>query len=437
MAFLALVLIVVLAFVSLVLVVKNVLYVSDPNEVLIFSGRTRMAGDREVGYRISKGGRTLRVPLLEVVDRMDLTNMTIELAVTGAYTRGGIPLVIQGVANIKVPGEEPLIHNCLERFLGYSRQQIMEVAKQTLEGNLRGVLATLTPEQINQDKEAFATKLTEEAEHDLDKLGLVLDTLKIQNVSDEVGYLSAIGRMRSAHVRQNAVIAEANAQAEAAENKWRNTMSAEVSKVDAQIQVARKENERRISDAIGRREAMIAEQRGQVQALIAQTKAEVQWQVARIEQVRLQLQAEVVQPAEAQRRQAEEAAKGAASRIIEQGRASRAGLAELSSSVHGGWQRRPRRFAHAKAHSAHAQNLRAARHTEGGSSYDHRRRPRDRRRSARNKARQSERADPRRHRHRRPQAHSRQARLETFSSLWNESQVDHILLVPFNDAFKR
>ncbi|MBK8171444.1 MAG: flotillin family protein [Sandaracinaceae bacterium] len=336
MAFLALVLIVVLAFVSLVLVVKNVLYVSDPNEVLIFSGRTRMAGDREVGYRISKGGRTLRVPLLEVVDRMDLTNMTIELAVTGAYTRGGIPLVIQGVANIKVPGEEPLIHNCLERFLGYSRQQIMEVAKQTLEGNLRGVLATLTPEQINQDKEAFATKLTEEAEHDLDKLGLVLDTLKIQNVSDEVGYLSAIGRMRSAHVRQNAVIAEANAQAEAAENKWRNTMSAEVSKVDAQIQVARKENERRISDAIGRREAMIAEQRGQVQALIAQTKAEVQWQVARIEQVRLQLQAEVVQPAEAQRRQAEEAAKGAASRIIEQGRASAQVLQNLAAQYTAG-----------------------------------------------------------------------------------------------------
>lgn len=330
MAFLALLLIFVIAFISLVLVIKNVLYVSDPSEVLIFSGRTRATAEREVGYRISKGGRTLRVPLLEVVDRMDLTNMVIELGVRGAYTRGGIPLVIQGVANIKVPGEEPLIHNCLERFLGYSRGQIMEVAKQTLEGNLRGVLATLTPEQVNQDKEVFATKLTEEAEHDLSKIGLVLDTLKIQNVSDEVGYLNAIGRMRSAHVRKNALIAEANAKAEAAENKWRNTMEAEVAKLDANIQVARKENERRIADARTKREAMIAEQRAEVQAAIAQARAEAQLQVARIEQVRLQLQAEIVQPADAQRRQAEEAAKGVAARIVEQGRASAGVLQNLA-----------------------------------------------------------------------------------------------------------
>ena len=78
-------------------------------------------------------------------------------------------------------------------------------------GGLRAV-ATLTPEQVNQDKEAFAGKLTEEAEHDLNRIGLVLDTLKIQNVSDDVGYLNAIGRMRSAHIRRDAAIAEDLAQ---------------------------------------------------------------------------------------------------------------------------------------------------------------------------------------------------------------------------------
>ena len=70
-------------------------------------------------------------------------------------------------------------------------------------------------EQVNQDKEAFAGKLTEEAEHDLNKLGLVLDTLKIQNVSDEVGYLDAMGRQRSAAIRRDALKAEAVAQATA------------------------------------------------------------------------------------------------------------------------------------------------------------------------------------------------------------------------------
>lgn len=322
-----------IAFLAILLVVKNVLYVGGPNEVMIFSGFARQAADgRTIGYRFVKGGRTFRVPLLETVDRMDLTNMVIELTVKNAYSRGGIPLTVLGVANIKIPGEEPLIHNALERFLGKSRGEIMEIARETLEGNLRGVLATLTPEQVNQDKEAFAARLTEEGEHDLSMIGLVLDTLKIQNVSDEVGYLDATGRKRSAEVRRNAQIAEAIAKAEAAEQKWRNTMEAEVAKLEAHIQVAAKENERRIMDARTKREAMIAEQRAEVQALIAQAQAEVAMQEARIEQVRIQLQADVIQPAEASRLQAEQNAKADASKLIEQGRATATVLKNLAAT---------------------------------------------------------------------------------------------------------
>ena len=187
-----------LAFVALLLVIKNVLYVCQPNEVLIFSGRRRETQDGKIyGYRIIRGGRAIRVPLFETVDRMDLTNMIIDVQVKNAYSKGGIPLNIQGFANIKVPGEEPLLNNTLERFLGRGREAIMKTARETLEGNLRGVLSTMTPEQVNTDKETFAQRLAAEAEHDLSKLGLVLDTLKIQNVSDEVGYLDAMGRQRS------------------------------------------------------------------------------------------------------------------------------------------------------------------------------------------------------------------------------------------------
>jgi len=318
--------------IALAMLVKNVLYVCQPNEVLIFSGRKRATGQGEVGYRIVKGGRSLRVPLFETVDRMDLTNMIVEVVVKSAYSKGGIPLTVQGVANLKVPGDEPLLHNTLERFLGKARDEIMQIAQQTLEGNLRGVLATLTPEEVNQDKERFAQRLTEEAEHDLSRLGLVLDTLKIQNVSDDVGYLDSIGRMRGAEIRRDAIIAEATAQAEAAEVKWKNSMEGEVSKLNASIEVSKKENDRRIADARTRREAMIAEERAKVQAAIAQAKAEVQMQQARIEQVRLQLTADVIQPAEAQRRNAEEIAKGNASKIIEQGKATAGVLSNLAKT---------------------------------------------------------------------------------------------------------
>lgn len=321
----------IIAVISLVLVVKRVLYVCQPSEVLIFSGRRRQAGgDRIAGYRVIRGGRGIRVPLFETVDRMDLTNMIIEVRVDNAYSKGGIPLSVQGVANIKVPGEEPLLNNCLERFLGKSRDEIMKISRETLEGNLRGVLAGLTPEQVNKDKEEFAANLAEEAEQDLNMLGLVMDTLKIQNVSDDVGYLDAIGRQISATIRRNAQIAEAEARAEAAEQKWRNTMEAELSKIDAEIEIARKENERRVADARTRRDAMIAEQLATVQALVAQAKAEVDTQDARIEQVRLQLDADVIQPAEAACREAEQNAKGDAAKIVEQGRATAKVLTDIA-----------------------------------------------------------------------------------------------------------
>lgn len=124
-----------IAVLAIVGLFRNVLYVSGPNEVLVFSGASKSvtSDGRSIGYRFIKGGRAIRNPLFETVDRMDLTNMTIELTVKGAYSRGGIPLTVQGVANIKVPGEEPLIHNVVERFLGKSREQIMEIAQETLE----------------------------------------------------------------------------------------------------------------------------------------------------------------------------------------------------------------------------------------------------------------------------------------------------------------
>jgi flotillin len=321
---------------AILAIVRNILYVCEPSEVLVFSGRTRQRSDgKEVGYRYVKGGRAYRVPLIETVDRMDLTNMIIDLQVKGAYSRNGIPLTVHGVANIKVPGEEPLIHNALERFLGKSRAEIMDIGRETLEGNLRGVLAALTPEQVNQDKEAFAARLTEEAEHDLSHLGLVLDTLKIQNVTDEAGYLDAIGRMASADIRKHAVVAEANAKADAAQQKWRNTMEAEVQKLDTQVKVATAENSRRVAEARSKRGAVIAEQKAEVVALIAQTQAEIQMQDARLEQVKLRLDADVIQPAEAARQQAVQQAKADAAKIIEQGNATATVLKNLAATYRG------------------------------------------------------------------------------------------------------
>lgn len=319
--------IVVVSFVTFT--IKKLFYVSNPNEALIFSGFKRMSAGRQVGYRVVRGGRALRVPFFERVDRVDLTNLAIDVSVVSAYSKGGIPLNVQGVANVKLPGEEPLLNNAIERFMGRSRDDIIRVAKETLEGNLRGVLAQLTPEQVNEDKARFAQILLEEAEHDLHRMGLVLDTLKIQNVSDEVGYLNSIGRVRGAKVRMEATIAEAKAQADASEQQAANWSRAEAAKIEAELAITQQEMQKRIADAQTRREAMIEEARGEVAAEIAQVKAEIERQKARALQVKRRLDADVVQPAEADRRAKEEAARGAAAAIVERGKAEAESLRKL------------------------------------------------------------------------------------------------------------
>lgn len=318
---------VVLAF--LYAMVSRLLYVSTPNEVLVFSGSTRRIAERVVGFRYVRGGRSLRRPLIERVDRMDLSMLTVNVHVTGAFSKGGIPLTVQGVANVKLPGDEPLLSNAVERFLGRSRDEIYHVAKEMLEGNLRGVLARLTPEEVNEDKMRFAHTLLEEAEHDMSRVGLVLDTLKIQNVTDDVNYLASIGRIRGATLNMKQAVAEAQAQADGAVVQARNWSSAQVARLDADLKIAREETNKRVAEATSRREALISEARGQVSAQLAQVKAEIVRQRARALQEKRRLEADVVEPALAKQRAAEQGARGDAASTIERGRAEAQSLAAL------------------------------------------------------------------------------------------------------------
>jgi flotillin len=199
-----------------VFIAKNLIYVCGPNEALIFSGSTTTdRNGKKRGYRIIQGGRGMRWPLLETVDTLNLTNMIIDVAVTNAYAKGGIPLTVSGVANVKIADKEPALNNAIERFIGKGRRELIKIAKETLEGNLRGVLSQMTPEQVNEDKTIFAKNLMVEAEHDLSEIGLILDTLKIQNVTDDRGFLDSIGRVKSAEMTSRQKIAEAQAHAKA------------------------------------------------------------------------------------------------------------------------------------------------------------------------------------------------------------------------------
>jgi len=332
--FLVLAAIALVAAFTILLVVTRLIYICAPNEVLIFSGARRSVGERSLGYRLVQGGRGVRVPLLERVDRMDLTNMIIELRVLGAYSKGGIPLNVEGVANLKIAGSEPIIGNAIERFLGKSREDVMKVARETLEGNLRGVLATLTPEEVNRDRVKFAQELLTEADKDLQSLGLELDTLKIQNVSDDKSFLDSLGRAQSAELVMRSRVAEAENHAMSAERAAANLQTQEIARLEAEIAMARADAKKRILDAQTKKLALVAEERSHVTAAVAKASAEVDVQKARLEQVRLQLLADQIKPAEADKQSKIEAARGKAAQIIENGRATAAALRQMADTWH-------------------------------------------------------------------------------------------------------
>jgi len=314
----------IVALVVLVIIatVRSLIIICPPNRVAVISGRSRQLTDgRTVGYRAIRGGRTLRVPLLERVAWMELNTIPIEVSVQNAYSRGAIPLNVQGIANVKVSSTEGLLQNSVERFLDVEQVEIAAIAKETLEANLRGVLATLTPEEVNEDRLKFAQTLIDEADDDIKTLGLELDVLKIQNVTDEVGYLDSVGRRQTAEVLKEARVAEAQRKAEAEESEALSRQRAEIATAHADLKIVEEQNNLRVRQAQLEALASVAEAEAKVAGEKARVVAEQALETERVELETRRLEADVVAPARAELESRELAAKGDAAKIIEEGNA--------------------------------------------------------------------------------------------------------------------
>ncbi|MEZ4702383.1 MAG: SPFH domain-containing protein [Rhodothermales bacterium] len=303
--------VIIVAILAVIGVIRANLKICQPNEILIFSGKRRQLPDGStLGYRLIRGGRAFRIPIIERVDRLFLNTIPIDLMVSNAYSKGGIPLTVRAIANIKIASAEPEINNAVERLLGKPLEAVQTIAKETLEGNLRGVLALLTPEEVNEDRLKFAKQLVEEADIDMSALGLQLDTLKIQSVEDERGYLNAIGRQRSAHIISTAQIAEAQQREQA-----------KLAEAKADQSIAEAENQVRIVRAQLAANAEAEEAKISIAAQVAQARAEQELAEQEILLAEKRQRSTVVVAAEAERQAKEEIAKGNAARILQDGQA--------------------------------------------------------------------------------------------------------------------
>jgi flotillin len=313
-------------FAAMALFARNYIKV-PPSTVAIFYGRKHTLVDEKgnrstVGFRVVRGGAALRVPVLEQVAYLSLNIISIPLRIQRAYTKEGVAVTVEAVANVKIAGDDVSLRGASERFLGMPPDQIKGVIFQTLEGHLRAILGTLTVEEINADRQAFAQKMTDEAAVDLKKMGVNIDILTIQQISDEMGYLDALGKKRTAEVKRDAIIGEAQAQRDATIKSAMADQEGKTKRYEADVAIALslrdKESRQAEFDAAVKGKQAEAEQSGPLATAIAKQK--VIEQETRIDQVRKQqevlvqtqeaarreqeLQATVVKPAEAERQAA-------------------------------------------------------------------------------------------------------------------------------------
>ncbi len=232
LAFLFIIVVLILAWASRI---KKV----GPNEVLVISGRrtTDPETGQESSYRIVKGGRAFIWPFVERVDYLSLELLTIELMIENVYTIQGVPISVEGVAQIKIASDNVSVRTASERFLSKNISEITGVAHETLAGHLRAIVGTLSVEEIYRERDKFAQSVQEVSGSDLANMGLGIDSFVIKDIRDSEGYLEALGRPRIAEVKRNAVIAEQKAQIE--EEAAKRDLGLKKAEYDAEVQQQR------------------------------------------------------------------------------------------------------------------------------------------------------------------------------------------------------
>ena len=176
--------------------------------------------------------------------------MTLDVTTPEVYTSQGVPIIVDGVAQIKVRKDESSLHAAAERFLGKKPDEIARIALETVQGHLRAILGTLSVEDIYKNRDQFAQKVQEISAGDLANMGLGIDSFTIRDIRDKHGYLEALGKPRIAEVRRNAAIAEAQASRDSA-----------IAQADAERETRERQAEaqRLAQEAEAKRDAAVAE----------------------------------------------------------------------------------------------------------------------------------------------------------------------------------
>ncbi len=329
--------VILVVFIMFIVISKRYVKVG-PNEVLIISGiRHRISGvdglKESVGFRLLKGGGTFVLPIFERVDHVSLELFTLDVKTPEVYTAFGVPVIVDGVAQVKVKGDDVSIRTAAEQFLSKGKQEIMNISLQTMEGHLRAILGTMTVEEIYSNRDAFAAKVQEVAAADMANMGLVVVSFTIRDIRDNQGYLDALGKPRVAQVKKDAIVGEAEADRDATIKSAEAHRVGETARLEAETRIA--EADRNYRMKLAEYEASVNEKKAaadlaydlqkfkteqavkqeEVTVKVVEKTKEIELAEREVQRKELELNASVERPADAEKYKLETVAQGQATAV--------------------------------------------------------------------------------------------------------------------------
>lgn len=271
-----------------------------PDEALIVTGsylgsktvHTDASGNR---IKIIRGGGTFVFPVFQQSKPLSLLSSKLEVMTPEVYTEQGVPVMADGTAIIKIGGSISEIATAAEQFLGKSKEDRENEAKEVLEGHLRSILGSMTVEEIYKNRDKFSQEVQRVASQDLAKMGLIIVSFTIKDVRDKNGYLDSLGKPRIAQVKRDADIATAEADKETRIKRSEAEKEAQQYEIERATEIALAEKENQLKVAEYRHEQDTAKARADqaYELQTARSKQEVMEQEMQIQIIERQKQIEL------------------------------------------------------------------------------------------------------------------------------------------------
>ena len=293
------------------------------DRILVVYGRVGGEGE---SARCLHGGGTMVWPIVQGYAYLDLTPIPIEIKLQGALSQQNIRVNTPATFTVGISTEPGVMQNAAERLLGLSLLDIENLARDIIFGQMRVVIATMPIEQINADREQLITNITESLELELRKVGLRLINVNIQDITDESGYIDALGReaaaraiseakVKVAEQERDGDIGAAEAQREQRIRVAQANATATEGENESHVVIAESASERRQKEAEAERAANAAERVSQAAAEQESFLAEAEAERVRAERDKAAQDADIVVPAQVERERVRTLAEAEADRI--------------------------------------------------------------------------------------------------------------------------